>query len=146
MLEQVAKDDYRDSTHPAVVAGTTLSHTETGRILEDAGERLHTKLFGPDANTDSAVQPAELLIVQGDGSRYRTNEADQPAQDAPDEEDTLSEEERKRGWRENKIGLVIRALPGKVKPDGEYQPPEELVKTYVATTASLEEFERDMLT
>jgi hypothetical protein len=146
VLEQLAKDDYRDSTHPAVVAGTTLSHTEAGRVLEAAGESLHAELFAPTVPTDSAIQPAELLIVQGDGSRYRTNEADQPAQDLPADEDALSEEERKRGWRENKIGVVIRALPGKVRPEGDYQPPEELVKTCVATTGSLEQFEHDILT
>lgn len=146
MLEQLAKEDYRDGTHPATVASTTLSHTEAGRVLEDAGEDLHRELFGPAANTESKTQPAELLIVEGDGSRYRTNEDDQPAKESALDEDALSEEERKRGWRENKIGVVIRALHGKEKPDGEYQPPEELVKTYVATTGSLEEFERDMLT
>lgn len=165
----MAKEDYRDSTHAAVVAGNTLSHTEAGRVLEETSQAVHTELFGPEANTACTAQPAELLILEADGSRYRTNEDDRkpgtkearsgpasleaPArkedENSPSvqiEDDALGEEARKRGWRENKIGIVVRALPGATKSNGEYQPPEELVKTYVATTGSLEELERDMLT
>ena len=169
MLEHLAKEDYRDSTQPVALAGNSVSHAEAGRVLTEAGPALHAELFGPEASTEGPVQPAELLILEADGSRYRTNEEDRKPQATAErpskaavepgtprkeekppspqsEDDPLAEEERKRGWRENKVGLVVRALPGKTKLDGEYQPPEELVKTYVATTASLQEFEQDLLT
>jgi hypothetical protein len=41
---------------------------------------------------------------------------------------------------------VLRALPGHTREDGTYQPPEELLKTYVGTVGTLEEFEHDLLT
>jgi hypothetical protein len=44
------------------------------------------------------------------------------------------------------VGLVIRAERGKAGPDGEWTPPKELVKTYVATTADVHEFGRDLRT
>jgi hypothetical protein len=60
--------------------------------------------------------------------------------------DGITPEQRDRGWRENKVGVVIRALPGHTDSDGEYIPPTELVKTYVATTGGIEEFGRDLRT
>jgi hypothetical protein len=93
------------------------------------------------------VQAPELLIVEGDGARYRTNEADHrqkaararaPAKPSAGTED--------RGWRENKIGLVSRALRGKTLASGRYAGPTELLKTYVATTGEWHEFERDLAT
>jgi hypothetical protein len=116
-------------------------------MLVEAGERLHAELFAPDAAAECSANAAELLILEADGARYRTTEADgasaAPATETP-EDDGLSVEERDSGWREDKIGVVIRALPGKVLPKGKYQAPEELVKTYVATTGALGEFEHDM--
>jgi len=39
---------------------------------------------------------------------------------------------------------VARAHPGRVEKDGSYTPPTELVKTYVATTRTIEELGRDL--
>lgn len=134
--------------------------------MKAAGE-IHRELYGPDAmigaGKEAPKNPAELLIVEGDGSRYRTNEADKRKKgdtskaaptDCPSEAqsgasaacDGIAPEERARGWRENKVGVVIRGLPGHTDPDGEYVPPKELVKTYVATTEGIEEFGRDLRT
>jgi hypothetical protein len=145
VLEELADDDYRDSAQRAGALGNQLSHTQAGHLLVASGEKLHAELFGPEAETPSAGNPAELLIAQGDGSRYRTNEADKSAPEADAAaDDGLSREERDRGWRENKIGVIIRARPGTTLDDGQYQPPEELLKTYIGTVGTLEDFERDL--
>jgi len=157
VLETVAADDYRASARSVEVYGNTLSATTVGRILQREGERLQTELFGPEASLRAAQQarpnPPPFLIVSGDGSRYRTNEADHrrakpvPQQTAPsDAESDLTREERDRGWRENKVGVVIRAEHGRTLPDGSYQPPREVLKTYVATTHAIEAFGRDLRT
>ena len=85
------------------------------------------------------ANPAELLIVSGDGARYRTNEADVLAETGKRRVPAAnkSAEVEDRGWRENKVGVVIRAQKGHTAPDGTYHPPEELVKTYVATTGDI---------
>jgi hypothetical protein len=142
-LEHVARDDYRDSAKDVEVFGWKVCHTHAGRTAGKAGRELHSELFGPDAQVEAARQAPpnapELMIVGGDGSRYPTNEADRPrkAEDAPPED---------RGWRENKVGVVARALPGKIEKDGSDTAPTELVKTCVATTRGIQEFGRDLRT
>ena len=54
----------------------------------------------------------------------------------------MTDAERDRGWRENKIGIVARALPGHYDQKGQYCAPQELVKTYVATVGDIERFGR----
>jgi len=139
--------------------GNTISAATTGAVLERVGEELHTELFGPEAIMDAPQQapanPVPLLILSSDGSRYRTNEADKPRaaskgqQNSPapvsgDELDVeaLTDSERDRGWRENKIGIVARALPGHYDEKGRYIPPQELVKTYIATVGDIVRFGR----
>jgi hypothetical protein len=155
LLEKVAEDDYRASAKSVQVMGNTISAATTGRVLLEAGRELHTELFGPEAALKAAKEaprnPVALLLLSSDGSRYRTNEADKkkavvggtpeaaPVQDELDVE-ALTVAERDRGWRENKIGILARALPGRYDGQGHYLPPEELVKTYVATTANIEQF------
>ncbi len=173
LLERLAGDDYRDSAKSVEVSGNSISHEHVGRILEKEGGDVRRELFGPDAvvaaRAEAPANPPELLIVGGDGSRYRTNEADRKTKRKKrDERDTAKAEgldppsgadkaletafgeiaprERDSGWRESKVGLVIRAEPGKVGPDGEWTPPREVVKTYVATTADIHEFGRDLRT
>ena len=141
-LEQVAQDDYRAAGQGARVFGQTLSAATVGRLLEREGERLQTELFGPEASLKAAESapgnPPPFLILSGDGSRYRTHLADRP-RGAP-QRTQPPDENRDRGWRENKIGVVIRAEHGKVLPDGEYLAPTELLKTYVATTEDIHAF------
>jgi hypothetical protein len=141
-LETVAQDDYRAAGQGARVFGHPVSAATVGRLLEREGEKLQAELFGPEASLQAAqTAPPNrppFLIVSGDGSRYRTHLADRPrgtpAPSGPPDEN------RDRGWRENKIGVVIRAEHGKIQPDGEYLPPPELLKTYVATTDDIHAF------
>ena len=143
LLQQIAVLPYRRAVDVTELFGWSLSHASAGRIAERVGAEMRSELFGPDATVEAAnstpSNPPELMIISGDGSRYRTNEADRPrrAKDAPPAD---------RGWRENKIGVVVRALPGKVEKDGSYTAPSELVKTYVATTRTIEDFGRDLRT
>ena len=157
LLEKLAEDDYRAGAKSLEVMGNHISPARAGRILRQEGERLHGELFGPEAilKAGQAVvsNPARLMILTGDGSRYRTNEADQKhgekgaVQGAGSGAAAVAAEgETDRGWRENKIGLVIRAQPGGYQPDGSYAPPTEQVKTYVATTADVYAFGRDLHT
>jgi hypothetical protein len=157
LLEQLADTDYRASAKSLTVFGNTIAPATAGRALRETGAQLQTELFGPDAALQAAQaappNPVALLILSSDGSRYRTNEADRrksatkskPAGAASVDEldlEALSDAERDRGWRENKIGIVARALPGHYEPDGRYSPPQELVKTYVATVADMQVFGR----
>jgi hypothetical protein len=158
LLERVADDDYRASAQSLKVLGNSISHPTTGRVLKQVGTQLQTELFGPEAALKAAQaappNPVPLLILSSDGSRYRTNEADRresgepvekptelPAQDELDTEPLLAAE-RDRGWRENKIGIVARALHGHYDKKGRYLPPQELVKTYVATVLDSQVFGR----
>lgn len=146
LLEKVAEDDYRASARSLTIQGNPLSATTVGRIVCREGEVLEQALFGAEATLaeqkQAAGNPPELLIISGDGSRYRTNEADVrsatgkrrvPAADK-------SKQEQDRGWRENKVGVVVRAARGHYEPDGTYKPSLELLKTYVASTAKIDVF------
>lgn len=147
VLEELADDDYRDAASRAGKLGNPLSHAQAGRLLVESGERLHADLFGPGAECKATGNPAEVLILEGDGARYRTVEADKTAADVDAVvDDALTRDERDKGWRENKIGIVVRACPGYMRKDGTYQPPQELLKTYVATVGTLADFERDLTT
>ncbi len=170
LLERLANDDYRESAKGLEVFGCTISHVQAGRVLEKAGEEIHSELYGPEATVTAHKKapknPAELLVVEPDGARYRTNEADKrkkrkkgdtstetPADcpseaesGAPAADDEIAPEERDRGWRENRVGVVIRAVRGWVEPEGSYTKPKELVKTYVATTQDSHSFGRDLHT
>ncbi len=158
LLERVAVDDYRASAQSLKVLGNTISHPTAGRVLKQVGAQLHTELFGPEAEVKAAQSASSnapsLLILSSDGSRYRTQEADRrksgkavekakelPAQDELDTEILLAAE-RDRGWRENKIGIVARAMHGHYDEKGRYLPPQELVKTYVATVFDIQVFGR----
>lgn len=137
-LETVAQDDYRAAGRGASVFGQTLGAATVGRLIEREGDKLQSELYGPEASLRAAQtavpNPPKFLIVSGDGSRYRTNLADRPRGQSIAATPPPPGEERDRGWRENKIGVVIRAEHGKVLPNGRYLPPTELLKTYVATT------------
>jgi len=170
LLEQLANDNYRRSAKGIEVFGCTISHVQAGRVLEDAGDKVHSELYGPDAmlaaEKKAPKNPAELLVVEADGARYRTNEADKRKKrrkddtakaeltDCPCEaesavgspDDEISPKERDQGWRENKMAVVIRMVPGKTKPDGSYTKPKELVKSYVGTTRDSRAFGRDLRT
>jgi len=174
LLERLAGDDYRDSAKSIEVSGNSISHEHAGRILLQEASKVRHDLFGPDAvvsaRASAPANPPELMIVEADGSRYRTNEADKrkkrvekkhardtgtaeaadPPSGAGDARGTafgeIAPRDRDSGWRENKVGLVIRAEPGRVGPGGTWTPPREVVKTYVATTENIHSFGRDLRT
>ena len=138
LAEHAAGGGYRQAAASLGEFGTTLSHTEVGRALVRLHKQVHPELFGPDATVGAASSAArnapEVLLVEPDGSRYRTNEADAPRRNA-------STPPEDRGWRENKVAVVARLLPG----DGS-SPPKELVKTFVATTNDINALGRDLRT
>jgi hypothetical protein len=140
----------------------TTSFKTIERVSEQVGAEVARELHGPfaqaHARSEAAENPAELLVVQGDGMRIRElvpaepdtadASADAALQNASDE---LSDDERAAGWKrtfvrtfsdaidggECKVGVVARSIPGRVKPDGEYEHPKTLVQTYVATMADV---------
>jgi hypothetical protein len=150
VLEATANQDYREAGETLETCGCTLSAAKVGALVQEQGEKLRQELFGPEAALKAAKQapanPPDFLILCADGSRYRTNEADQRkerARAAPSEPRTKSSSptgQEDKGWRENKMGLVIRAERGRIEADGNYTPPRELHKTYVATTGDIQEF------
>ena len=174
LLERLAGDDYRGSAKSVEVSGNSISHEHAARILVQEASKVRRGLFGPEAmvsaRTTASANPPEFLIVGADGSRYRTNEADRKGKRGEEraERDTgaadaadppsgaesgpepafgeIAPRERDSGWRENKVGIVIRAERGKVGPGGEWTPPREVVKTYVATTGDIHSFGRDLQT
>jgi hypothetical protein len=172
LLERLAGDDYRDSAKSVEVSGNSISHEHAGRILLQEASKVGRGLFGPEAmvsaRASAPANPPELMIVGADGSRYRTNEADKrkkrakkrhacdtgtaeaadPPSWAEDARGTafgeIAARDRDSGWRENKVGIVIRAERGKVGPEGDWTPPREVVKTYVATAENIQSFGRDL--
>jgi hypothetical protein len=154
VVEHAVEDDYRSSAQQVQLFGNTLSAATVGRLLQREGARLEQECFGLEAMLAAARQvhpnPPGLLIASGDGSRFRTHEADRPrrkgqgrARRTPaDPTSALTDEERDRGGRENKVGVLIRAAPGHFQPDGTYVPPAEILKTYVATTGDIHLFGR----
>lgn len=139
LLEKLAEDDYRASAKSVTITGNHLAASTAGQIFCREGETLERELFGAEVQAQeqrqASANPPELLLISGDGSRYRTNEADKrkdqpPPKVGPDD----------HGWRENKIGVVVRAARGAYQEDGCYQPSPELLKTYVASTGDIDEF------
>lgn len=136
LAEHAAGGGYRRTAASLGEFGTTISHTDVGRKLARLHEEMHSELFGPDATVDapSTAPPnrAEVLLIEADGSRYRTNEADVPRRgpSTPPED---------RGWRENKAAVVARVLPGEGSSS-----PRELMKTFVATTGDVDSLGRDL--
>lgn len=138
LAERAAGGGYRQAAAGLGEFGTTLSHSEVGRKLARLHEEMHSELFGPDAavHAASTAPPnrSEVLVVEADGSRYRTNEADAPRR-------SPSTPPEDRGGRESKTAVVARVLPG----DGS-SAPKELVKTFVATTQDINSLGRDLRT
>jgi len=172
LSEAVASADYRAAAKRIARCGNSISHEHAAEVVRGVGEDVHRELFGPEAvvraQSEAPANPPDLLVVQPDGSRYRTNEADvrkgaeaeagdtsqADAADRPSGAenaretafDEVTPRERDRGWRENKVAVVIRAEPGCLGAAGEWDPPREIVKTYVATTTDIHAFGRDLRT
>ncbi len=168
LLEFVASQEYRDAAKGIEHTGNTISHKEVGRIVGDVGERLRSEQFGPDAQVSARSQapenPPDNLLIQADAGMHRTNEADTKASDDTEQENPANDRsdatdepesgfgelkrgERDRGWRDHKVGVVTRLVPGTEAEDGTWErEPEEQVKSYVATTGDIAQFGRDLKT
>ena len=89
----MARDDYRpegpllrrsgpagDAAKSVAECGNSISHERAAQIVGKVGTDVRRELFGPDAQVaargEAPANPPELLVIQPDGSRYRTNEAD----------------------------------------------------------------------
>lgn len=168
LCQAVASDDYRGTAESLAECGNTISHDHVAHVVEKVAAEMHGELFGPDAmvsaRAEAAANPPELLVAQLDGSRYRTNEADRVGDDGKAAKSELPDcpsdgteaagspfgeidaRERDRGWREDKVAVIIRAERGFMDGQGKWHPPTEVVKTYVATTADIHQFGRDVRT
>lgn len=73
LLEQLANDNYRRSAKGIELFGCTITHVQAGRVLDDAGEKVHSELYGPEAmlsaENKAPKNPAELLLIEPDGAR-----------------------------------------------------------------------------
>lgn len=176
----------RPAAASAEILGNSFSHSFISKLMREEGALLEQELFGSSAELkayqESPPNPAELMVVGGDGARYRTNEADLPRKNAAKPAEDLMEPaqatkeqnspaepaeqtkveadqtqsstasdsstEKKaqsdKGWRENKVGVIARAMRGSYDAEGSYKPPLELVKTYVATTGDIHKLGREL--
>jgi len=144
------RSEFRDGVDPLRTVGIRTSFKTIERVSERVGAEVAQEEFGPfaraDAPKEAPANPAELLVIQGDGLRVRerVHAADTSAADAADRPSEASgelpEADRAKGWREAKAGVVARVLPGRTDRKGEYHDPETLVQTYVATMQDIRFF------
>jgi hypothetical protein len=130
--------------------GIETSFKTIERVSERVGAEVARERFGPFARVDAPKEAPpnapELLLVEGDGLRVRerTDGANTSAADAGGRpsgaSDEFAEPDRAKGWRECKVGVVARVLPGWTDEGGEYHEPETLVQTYVATMEDIRLF------
>ncbi|MGD0093392.1 MAG: hypothetical protein ABSE73_26055 [Planctomycetota bacterium] len=133
-LSELGSDsEFRDGVAPLRTLGVLTSFKTLERVSETVGGEVLAERHGAEALAHSTdehpAQPAELLVVQADAVkiRYRLTK-EEKAQQAQ-----LPEEERDRGWHECKVGVVARCLPGHFKRNGEYEEPQTLTQSYVAS-------------
>jgi hypothetical protein len=135
--------EFRDGVDPLKTLGIRTSFKTIQRVSERVGAEVARERHGPFPRAGVAREapgnPAELLVIEGDGLRVRelvgkSDTGTTGAADPPSEaEDGLLEADRAKGWREAKVGVVARVMPGRTDRAGEYHEPETLVQTYVAT-------------
>ena len=76
------------------------------------------------APEEAPANAPDLLVIEGDGMRLR----ELIATDAMREDG-----EPDNGWRECKVGVVIRCKRGRFNKDGSYDEPEAILQTHLAT-------------
>lgn len=133
-LSELGSDaEFRDGVAPLRTLGVLTCFKTIERVSEAVGGEVAVERHGAEALAHSQDahpdQPAALLVLQGDAVKIRLRLS--PEQAAAQAK--LPEEERDRGWRECKVGVVARCLPGHFKRDGEYEEPQTLTQSYVAT-------------
>lgn len=92
-----------------------LKSQKVGEALQQIREQERGAFLGGQ-RPPAPLNPPDLLVISADGGRVQTRD--------PDPE---------KKWRENKVAVVYRAQPRPPKSGQDYQGPEALVKTHVAT-------------
>ncbi len=142
--------EFRDGVDPLKTLGIRTSFKTIERVSERVGAEVAREKFGPLARArapeEAPANSAELLVIEGDGLRVREliEKADTATVVTQDQSsravEEVSEADRANGWREVKIGVVARVLPGWTDAQGEYHKPETLVQTDVGTMEDIRSF------
>ena len=119
--------EFRDGVAPLETLGIAVCHKTIQRVSEAVGAQTAAQQHGASACAQAPEQAPinapDLLVVEGDGMRIRQRV----------EKGAIRNGELDNGWRECKVGVVIRCQRGKYKADGTYEHPEAILQTYLAT-------------
>ena len=115
--------EFRDGVAPLETLGIKVSHKTIQRVAEAVGIQTAAQQHGamacaraPQQSPDNAP---DLLVIEGDGMRIRQRV----------KKGALRNGELDNGWRECKVGVVLRCQRGAFKPDGTYEHPQALLQT-----------------
>jgi hypothetical protein len=126
--------EFRDGVEPLETLGIRVNHKAIQRVSEAVGakvsEQQHGALSSIKAQEQAAGNAPELLVIEGDGMRIRELV----------EKGSKRDGEPDNGWRECKVGVVIRCQRGSYRPDGTYEKPKTLLQTYLSTMAGIHVF------
>src|ERR1035437_4187899 len=127
-LSEMGSDaEFRDGVAPLETLGIRVAYKTIQRVSEAVGTQSaaqqHGALSSVRAPEQAVANPPDLLVIEGDGMRIRERV----------EKGAKRNGELDNGWRECKVGVVIRCQRGFFKPDGVYQHPKALLQTYLAT-------------
>ena len=134
-LSEMGSDaEFRDGVAPLETLGIKVCHKTIQRVSEAVGAQTAAQQHGALACTQAPEHtPAnapDLLVIEGDGMRLRQRVKKGARRNG----------ELDNGWRECKVGVVLRCQRGFFKPDGTYQHPEALLQTYLATMDDIHVF------
>ena len=134
-LSEMGSDaEFRDGVSPLETLGIRVAHKTIQRVSEAVGAQSaaqqHGALSAVQAPEQAVENAPDLLVIEGDGMRLRERV----------EKGAKRNGEPDNGWRECKVGVVIRCQRGFFRPDGVYQHPEALLQTYLATLDDIHVF------
>lgn len=104
------------------LAGIVLGPRGVHRVSQKVGKALWTQReqsrerFLQGKPLAAPPNPPELLVISADGGRVQTRDKDPGAR-----------------WKENKVGVLYRAVSRPEPPGNDYEGPRPLVRTYTAT-------------
>jgi hypothetical protein len=126
--------EFRDGVAPLETLGIAVCHKTIQRVSEAVGAQTAAQQHGAEACTQAPertpTNAPELLVIEGDGMRIRQRVKKGARRNG----------ELDNGWRECKVGVVIRCQHGYFKPDGTYEHPQALLQTYLATMEDIHVF------
>jgi len=126
--------EFRDGVAPLETLGIAVCHKTIQRDSEAVGAQTAAQQHGAEACTQAPertpTNAPELLVIEGDGMRIRQRVKKGARRNG----------ELDNGWRECKVGVVIRCQHGYFKPDGTYEHPQALLQTYLATMEDIHVF------